>query len=222
VTSPAEEKVGRRLTTPRAAAAAGLLFALLFGTALILIRTALPASSSAGAIRVEQSATQLRAAVILMPFAGIAFLWFVGVVRDRLGELEDRFFASVLFGSALLFLAMVFVSMALVGGLLIAAAGSAGDPVDEKIVRFGREVMLQISNVYALRMAGVFMISLGTIWLRTRLMPRWMVIVTYVFALMLLVVVTLSVWVTLVFPTWVCLVSGLILVHTLRAKPRPD
>jgi hypothetical protein len=222
VTSPAEEKVGRRLTTPRAAAVAGLLFALLFGTALILIRTALPASSSAGAIRVEQSATQLRAAVILMPFAGIAFLWFVGVVRDRLGELEDRFFASVMFGSALLFLAMVFVSMALVGGLLIAAAGSAGDPVDEKIVRFGREVMLQISNVYALRMAGVFMISLGTIWLRTGLMPRWMVIVTYVFALMLLVVVTLSVWVTLVFPAWVCLVSGLILVHTLRAKPRPD
>ena len=143
------------------------------------------------------------------------------MVRDRLGEHEDRFFASVMFGSALLFLAMLFVAMALAGGLL-AAAGVAVDPVDQKIVQFGREVMLQISNVYALRMAGVFMISLGTIWLRTGLMPRWMVIVTYVLALLLLVVVTLSVWVTMVFPAWVCLVSGLILVRTFRAKPRLD
>ena len=36
-----------------------------------------------------------------MPFAGIAFLWFVGVVRDRMGRLEDRFFSSVFFGSSL-------------------------------------------------------------------------------------------------------------------------
>ena len=105
-------------------------------------------------------ADQLTLAITVMPFAGIAFLWFVGVIRDRLGELEDRFFASVMFGSALLFLAMLFVAMAFAGGILV-AAGGAFDPIDEKIVRFGREVMFQISNVYALRMAGVFMISLG-------------------------------------------------------------
>ena len=40
----------------------------------------------------------------LIPFAGIAFLWFIGVLRDRLGEQEDRFFATVFFGSGLLFL----------------------------------------------------------------------------------------------------------------------
>jgi hypothetical protein len=221
VISPSEEKVERRLTTPRAAAVAGLLFALLFATVLILIRTALPEDLSETSAAIERAGGQLRVAVTLMPFAGIAFLWFVGVIRDRLGELEDRFFASVMFGSALLFLAMLFVAMALAGGLLV-AAGSAVDPVDQKIVRFGREIMLQISNVYALRMAGVFMISLGTIWLRTGLMPRWLVVVTYALALMLLVVVTLSVWVTLAFPAWVCLVSCLILVRTFRAKPRPD
>ena len=219
--SPREEKVERRLTTPRAAAVAGLLFALLFATVLILIRTALPEDLSETSAAIERAAGQLRVAVTLMPFAGIAFLWFVGVIRDRLGELEDRFFASVMFGSALLFLAMLFVAMALAGGLLV-AAGSAVDPVDQKIVRFGREIMLQISNVYALRMAGVFMISLGTIWLRTGLMPRWLVVTTYALALMLLVVVTLSVWVTLAFPAWVTLVSCLILVRTFRAKPRPD
>ena len=116
-----------------------------------------------------------------------------------------------MFGSALLFLAMLFVAMAIAGGILV-AAGGAVDEVDEKIIGFGREVMLQISNVYALRMAGVFMISLATIWLRTGIMPRWVVVVTYSVALILLVVVTLSVWVTLVFPAWVCVVSILILV----------
>ena len=53
-----------------------------------------------------------------MPFAGIAFLWFIGVVRDRLGRLEDQFFSTVFFGSGLLFLAMVFVSMAIAGGMV--------------------------------------------------------------------------------------------------------
>ena len=223
MTSPSEEKVARRLSTPRAAAVAGLLFALLFATVIILIRTALPEDPSATTTAADfgRTAGQLKVALTLMPFAGIAFLWFVGVIRDRLGELEDRFFASVMFGSALLFLAMIFVAMAVAGGLLVASVGTI-EPVDQKIVRFGREVMFQISNVYALRMAGVFMISAGTIWLRTGLMPRWLVVTTYVFALMLLVVVTLSVWVTLVFPAWVCLVSGLILARNLRAQPRPD
>jgi hypothetical protein len=212
-----EERLGRRLTTPRAAAVAGLLFALLFATALILVRTALPDDSSATAASAQRAAGQLTLAVTLIPFAGIAFLWFVGVVRDRLGELEDRFFSSVMFGSAVLFLAMLFVAMAIAGGIVVGASGDV-DEVERKILTFGREVMLQISNVYALRMAGVFMISLATIWLRTGIMPRWVVAITYLVALMLLVVVTLSVWVTLVFPAWVCVISILILLASFRRR----
>ena len=53
-----------------------------------------------------------------MPFAGISFLWFIGVVRDGLGSFEDRFFASVLLGSGLLFLAMMFVATAIAAGLV--------------------------------------------------------------------------------------------------------
>lgn len=37
-------------------------------------------------------------ATVLMPFAGIGVLWFIGVVRDGFGRYEDRFFASVLRG----------------------------------------------------------------------------------------------------------------------------
>ena len=46
------------------------------------------------------------------PFAGITFLWFVAVVRDQVGEREDRFFATVFLGSAILFVALLFVALA--------------------------------------------------------------------------------------------------------------
>lgn len=146
-----------------------------------------------------------------MPFAGIAFLWFIGVVRDLLGEYEDRFFSTVFFGSGILFLAMVFVSCAVAGATLAAAKLSGNEKSLAEIVYFGRVVMLQVSNIYALRMAGVFMISLGTIWWRTGLMPRWLAILSYLVALTLLVVITLSLWLVLLFPAWVLVVSLYIL-----------
>jgi hypothetical protein len=207
----------RRLTTPRAAAWAGVLFAILFGTSLVLIGTSIPADISIEPGWVATGSGRLRLATTLMPLAGIAFLWFIGVVRDRLGDFEDRFLSTVMIGSGLLFLAMIFVATAVAGGILLAAQG-ASDPADmEAVARFGRAVLLQVSNVYALRMAGAFMISLATIWLRTGLAPRWLVLLTYALALTLLFVTTLKLWAALVFPGWVLVVSALFLVRSYTA-----
>jgi hypothetical protein len=205
------EKDIRRLTTPRAAAIAGILFGLLFGASLVLMRSAIPAAVSADTSWAQTGAWKINLALGLMPFAGIAYLWFIGVVRDRLGEFEDKFFSTVFFGSSLLFLAMVFISMAIAGGILATYNMIDGETPDYTVIYFGRALMLHISNVYALRMAGVTMISLATIWLRTQLMPRWLAVVTYSLALALLVVVNYSPWVTLVFPAWVLLISLFIL-----------
>ncbi|MBC2637952.1 MULTISPECIES: hypothetical protein [unclassified Rhodococcus (in: high G+C Gram-positive bacteria)] len=209
------EKQFRRLRTPRSAAVAGIVFAALFATSLVLVHTALPADPFDETPWVGTGETRIKTALVLAPFSGIAFLWFIGVIRDRLGDLEDRFFATVFLGSGLLFLAMGFVSMGVAGGVL-AIARHSGSSADE-IVYFGREIMLQINHVYALRMAAVFMISLGTIWLRTGLMPRWLVVTTYVVALSLLFVVTFSLWTTLAFPAWVGVISVYILVTGRRA-----
>ncbi|TQC46033.1 hypothetical protein EEB14_28520 [Rhodococcus sp. WS4] len=210
------EKQLRRLRTPRSAAVAGIVFAALFSTSLVLIHTALPADPFDETPWVGSGETRIKTALVLAPFAGIAFLWFIGVIRDRLGDLEDRFFATVFLGSGLLFLAMGFVSMGTAGGVL-AIARHSGSSADE-IVYFGREIMLQINHVYALRMAAVFMISLGTIWLRTGLMPRWLVVLTYLIALALLVVVSFSIWTTLAFPAWVAVISVYILVTGRRVR----
>ena len=193
----------RRLTTPRAAAIAGILFGLIFSASLVLLRTAIPLDITSDTTWVIAGASQIRLALGMMPFAGIAYLWFIGVVRDKLGESEDRFFSSVFYGSSLLFLGMVFVAMAIVGGLVAGYQLNPGMTLDSQVIYFSRALMIQLSNVYALRMAGVTMISLATIWLRTGLMPRWLVWVTYALAVTLLVVVNFNLWVTLIFPAWV-------------------
>jgi len=81
-------------------------------------------------------------------------------------------------------------------------------------------VVYDIINVYAIRMAGVFMLSLGTIWLRTGLMHRGWAFVTYALALVLLVSISYSLWVTLIFPGWVLAISVYILILNRRDQAR--
>ena len=204
----------RQLSTPRAAAVAGVVFALLFGATIILIRARMPEGVKDTGEWLRTNHTGITTATVLMPFAGIAFLWFIGVVRDGFGRYEDRFFATVFMGSGLLFLAMMFVSTAVSAGLVAIAAGVTDPAAHIEVVDFGKMVVLSTSKTYAIRMAAVFMISLATIWLRTGLMPRWLVALSYVAALAILIVSDLSMWVTLAFPVWVLVVSALILARS--------
>jgi hypothetical protein len=80
--------VTRSLRTPRAAGIAGVLFALLLTAALVLVRLAAPAGpGDAGALLADPGRRRLVVVALnLVPFAGIAFLWFIGVVRDRMAS----------------------------------------------------------------------------------------------------------------------------------------
>ncbi|WP_319437036.1 hypothetical protein [Mycobacterium sp. RTGN5] len=202
----------KTLTTPRAAAAAGVAFALLFGASLILIRSSLPEGAEPGSEWLNAADGKMKIAAMLMPFAGISFLWFIAVVRDNLGRLEDRFFSTVFLGSGLLFLAMMFVTSA-IGAGLAASNGVVGhdQPGHAEVALFGQMTVLALSKTYALRMGAVFMMSLATIWLRTGLMPRWLVYASYLLAISLLIVGDISMWLTLGFPIWVLAVSLLLL-----------
>jgi len=205
----------RKLRTPRAASVAGILFALLYGASLVLIRLSIPSDMAANPALLETNARTIVLALNLVPYAGIAFLWFIGVIRDRLGDLEDRFFSTVFLGSGLLFLALTFVGAALAGGLLSSYAIQSSAMLESGLYTYSRAVMYNVLNIYAIRMAGVFMISLGTIWLRTGLMHRGWAFVTYALALVLLFSISLSSWVTIVFPAWVLAVSVYFLILNL-------
>jgi len=198
------------LTTPRAAALAGVLFAVLFGAVIILIRSSLPEGAQPGSQWIDTGSDKIKLASELMPFAGISFLWFIGVVRANLGRFEDKFFATVTLGSGLLFLAMMFVSSAVGAGL---AESRHYSGVDSGVGIFGQMLLLKLSKTYALRMASVFMMSLATIWLRTGLMPRWLVLLSYAAALTLMIGGDTTMWLVLAFPVWVLIVSVLFLVR---------
>ena len=87
---------------------------------------------------------------------------------------------------------------------------------------FGQALLIALSKTYALRMAAVFMMSLATIWLRTRLMPRWLVIATYLVAVAVLIASDVSPWTTVAFPVWVLVVSVLLLVTPAASTRLPD
>src|SRR5271167_3691586 len=103
------------LTAPPGAAISGIIFAVLTIVGLGLVRYAIPADlRTLGNWLIESSRRNaVRLALDLVPFGGISFLWFMGVLRNRLGELEDQFFATVFLGSGLLFVANMFASAAL-------------------------------------------------------------------------------------------------------------
>lgn len=210
------------LTTPRAAAMAGVAFAVLFTTAIVLIRSSLPEGAQPGSQWIDSGGDKIRLASQLMPFAGICFLWFIGVVRANLGRYEDRFFATVTLGSGLLFLAMMFASAAVGAGLAESRHYTGGGLAGSDVGIFGQMLLLKLSKTYAVRMAAVFMMSLATIWLRTGLMARWLVILTYIAALTLIIGGDFSMWLTLAFPVWVLIVSVLFLVRAGAFDRRHD
>src|SRR6516164_2452179 len=144
------------LRTPRAAAIAGILFSVLAVAAFWLLWTSVPADPHEPGAWLGTSAGSVALALNLVPFAGIAFLWFIGVLRDHLGQREDRFFATVFFGSGLLFLGMLFIAAAIVGALLMAFAARPEELIDSTAFHFARAVAYGIVNIYMIKMAGVF------------------------------------------------------------------
>jgi hypothetical protein len=176
-----------QLKAPRAGAVAGIVFSILLIIGLVIVRLTIPANPQDAGSWLSGGRKKVTLALNLMPFAGIAFLWFIGVLRDRIGASEDRFFATVFLGSGLLFLAMMFAAASVTGGSLMVYSTAPGRLMESGIYTFSRTVVYQLLNVYALKMAGVFMITTCTLSVRTGgIFPRWMAFLGYGLALLLL------------------------------------
>ena len=206
----------RHLRTPRAAAIAGIVFAVLFAASYWLIYQQAPGNSADFESWLAAHAETVTWGVSLLPFAGIAFLWFMGVIRDAIGYLEDQFFSTLFLGSGFLYLAMTFMSAATARGALSLYSINPEIASEAQLFDMARAISNAGMTVYAMRMAGMFAFVLGTIWMRTGLMPRWMVALTYVSALLLLFSINYNRWMVMVFPGWVLLVSILVLLRNYR------
>jgi hypothetical protein len=220
-------EAGRDLRAPRAAGVAGLLFAVLFVTALLAMRTAIGQHVSATAVQqavVRGDVGAVMAGIYLIPFSGIAFLWFIAVVRDNIGAREDRFFATVFLGSGLIFVAMLFAATVSFAGPVVGKKfGVAGVPSIDAI-DLARSLGYAFLVVFATKMAGVFTIVTSMIVLRLRVWPRWIPIVGLICALVLVFSVTYYEMIIILFPAWVALASLYILIAGGRdgAREAPD
>ena len=206
------------LRTPRAAAVAGIVFSVLLISSLALLRASVPANPAVPGTWLTDSGKRAAVAIglNLIPFAGIAFLWFIGVLRDRIGAHEDRFFATVFLGSGLLFVGMMFVAAAIAGGLIAEMSSSA--PPGADTLALGRNVTSLLLNVYSMRMAAVFTLTTVTIARRTKIVSRWLIAAGIATALVLLVGVGITPWAELLFPAWILAISIEILTAGLRAS----
>ena len=213
-------ETGERAETPpepRAAGVAGILFALMFGAIVVLFRSVLPLDPrSAGTLLTDAGDRRdLDFALGLIPFCGIFFLWFLGAVGAHIGQAEDRFFATIVLGSGLLFIAMLFVFGALFGALISLAGlyevtrrSRCGDWVGKFVqcrlrLRHARRCGLRLVVVIAYRLPHPC--------------PT-LVVVGFAGALLLLFASPTTPWLQLVFPFWVLLVSINILVLAYRSR----
>jgi hypothetical protein len=146
-----------------------------------------------------------------LPSFGIAFLWFIAVIRNLIGAREHRFFATVFLGSGLLFVAMLFVAAG-VAGALLAAVKFRHEPVPsaETVVTV-HSLAFGFLFIYAMRMAAVFMIVVSTLGTRVGVFPRWLVAGGHLAALVLMLNRSDAESLILVFPAWVAAVSVVIL-----------
>src|ERR1700750_3079184 len=175
------------LRTPRAASFAGIIFSVLWVAAFGLMRLSVPSDPFEEGAWLAGDTSYVALAMNLVPFAGIACLWFVGVIRDRLGDREDQFFATVFLGSGFLLLAMLFVAAAVVGAIVIAFRAAPNALMHSAAFHFGRGLAYVMINIYLVKTAAVFMITTSTIALCTGLTPRWLAIGGYVIAVVLLI-----------------------------------
>ena len=213
----------RGLTTPRAAGVAGIVFAVLFFVALALLGKTVGVALDTQTVMENLSGSGSTTALVgiyLVPFTGIAFLWFIGVVRDRIGEREDRFFATVFLGSGLLFVAMLFAGAAVLGGLIAGNRFGIAAPTDVATVGFARAVGYSFVFVFSAKMAGVFMLATSMITRRSR-WPRWTYLSGFAVAVVLILSVSFFEPIVLLFPAWVAAVSVyLVVTGGLRASVR--
>jgi hypothetical protein len=214
----AQENFHKGLRTPRAAAIAGIIFSILSITSHTLVWISIPANVGAAELDLIRHSNTISLALNLLPFAGIAFLWFIAVVRNQLGSLEDRFFATVFLGSGLLYIAMIFTSAALAGGLIRVLSSAPEMLTQTGTYALGRAQIYQSMNVYGIKMAGVFMFTTSTILLRTEIVPRWISFLGYGLGAILVLSIGIFVWISLVFPVWVFVVSAAILLENLSSS----
>jgi hypothetical protein len=216
---------GRSLrTAAMRAAAMGMVHSILFLAALGLMSTVPgPASPNAEIVEFYSSENRRRVVLVglyLMPLAGVAFMWFIVSLRTWISANSPReniLYSNMQLVSGIIFTALFFASAAATS-ITAASVQYSDSGIDPVVARQFPEYGNALLLVFAIRMAAIFVFSTTAIGRSTGILPRWFLWVGYVVGIFLLLSVTFSWWLVLVFPSWVLVLSGL-LVYLARQIP---
>lgn len=215
-----DKQLGRKARTIEAAALAGVIFVLLDLANQSILASA-PDLSDPGLAnwygRVENQ-DRLLLAVNLASLSTVAFLWFLAVIRRRLGDREDQFFSTVFFGSGLVLIVSKLLATAAAASPAMGMRLLGAESVDAALITAARSLEGTVSLGVALRMQAVFVFSTSTVILRTAALPAWLARLGYGFGVIMFVVPFITEPMGIAFPLWILLVSiAIFLIRTLDA-----
>ena len=204
---------------PQSVAISGIIFGMFYLISLILMRLAVPANPADPGDWLTDPVRRgwVRVSLNLIPFVGIAFLWFMAALRNRIGMYEDQVFSTVFLGSGILFVATLFAAVSVSRGVLDTFANEKVRPSEIETYQFSRGLAYVLMNTFGIRMEAVFMFVTSTIGLRTKVLARFISFIGFAAGLVLLLGITDFGWIALVFPLWALMISIYILMTDLPA-----
>lgn len=216
--------IASKVRSIEAAAVAGLIYSALAITTIQLLNR--PPSLSFSEVELtawyadDGNRAGLLLALNLSAVAAIAFLWFVAVIRRRIGEREDKFFATVFLGASISFVMTWIIAATATAAPAVASTMLDAATVSPAAVTVSSGMSEGLLLVVAPRLQAVFVFTTSTIVLRTRALPTWLAYLGYVFGLLLFVTPLITRPVGYAFPVWVALVSVQLLVSRPKGELR--
>lgn len=216
---PAPSPWWKSARSARGASIAGLVHAVLLIAVVLLLQTHPPLDASEQELVAFYSDSAARARMItalnLAPVSIIAFLWFIGAIRHRIGAGEDRLFATAFLGSGLVFSTIILLGVAAEVAPTIATTAT-GSTLDVDLIRLSGSLGSAAFTVLAPRLAAVFMLATSGLGARTGALPRWLTLSGRIMAIAMLFMFALWSPIRFVFPGWVAVASIVLLVRRHR------
>ncbi len=217
MTATGRGPLGGRGRSTEAAAIAGVVYAVLSLAALVALWQVPDLDRPDGELTAWFVDRGHQASLILAlnaaSMSSVAFLWFIAVIRRRLGDREDQFFSTVFFGSGIVHIVVMLVATAAIAAPAVAVSLLGAAEVDAQSISLATGFGSALLLVVAPRIQAVFVFTTSTVVLRSGVLPAWLAWLSYAVGAVMFVVPFITAPFGVAFPLWALIVSIVILVH---------
>jgi len=199
----------------------GAVFAILFLVSLWLLNAVPKPREGDQAFQEFYSGDERRKVVIvglyLLPLSAIAFIWFLASLRQwvaRTWPIDRQIIGTVqlLSGVAFITLALASSAATIIPAAAVELSDQAFDPaLARQFPLYGDALLL----VFGIRMAAMFVMTTANMGLKSAVLPKWFVYLSFLLSAILLLSYSLSIWLVVGFPVWV-LALGLLIIYGAR------